>query len=118
MTPLRLPYMPTLSPRLERVFETLPMAAMGWGYVGFAGVVRIFDVGTIPVCAFRALTGQPCPLCGITHAFGCLMVGDIAGATHLNALAVPTFVGWLVMSVVYTTITVVALNACWRGRRR
>lgn len=38
-----------------------------------------------PVCAFRAVTGVLCPVCGGTHAVECLFRGDIAGAARHNS---------------------------------
>ena len=50
-----------------------------------------------PVCAFRAVTGVLCPVCGGTHAVECLFRGDVAGAVRdvykrqIYSLNVPIF---------------------------
>ena len=45
-----------------------------------------------PPCPFRTVTGLWCPGCGMTRALHQLLHGDVVGAVHLNALAVPTVV--------------------------
>jgi hypothetical protein len=35
---------------------------------------------SLPVCIFKAVTGRPCPFCGLTHAFACAMHGEWAAA--------------------------------------
>jgi hypothetical protein len=39
------------------------------------------------LCAYRWLTGRPCPLCGMTHALIALSQGHFAQAIHFNALS-------------------------------
>ncbi len=39
-----------------------------------------------PACAFRKLTGFPCPTCGGTRSLVCLAHGDIAAAVVYNPL--------------------------------
>lgn len=41
----------------------------------------------IVLCPFRAVTGLPCPGCGMTRAFCALGHGDLSGAFGYNALA-------------------------------
>lgn len=43
----------------------------------------------IPLCPFKALTGLPCPGCGMTHAFLALGRLDFSGAWNANPLAFP-----------------------------
>ena len=38
------------------------------------------------ICPFKALTGLPCPGCGMTRAFLHLIEGDVAGAFHFHPL--------------------------------
>jgi len=52
------------------------------------------------VCPFRAVTGLPCPTCGLTRAAHSLMRGDVASALAINPfdtlfflVAVPLFAG-------------------------
>ncbi len=39
------------------------------------------------LCAYRWLTGRPCPLCGMTHALIAISQGHFAQAIHFNALS-------------------------------
>jgi hypothetical protein len=39
------------------------------------------------LCAFRWLTGRPCPLCGMTRALFALAKGHWSQAVHLHALS-------------------------------
>jgi hypothetical protein len=41
----------------------------------------------LPVCAFRWLTGRPCPLCGLTHAFFALAKGRLGEAIRFHPLS-------------------------------
>ena len=45
------------------------------------------DLPGVVLCPFRALTGLPCPGCGMTRAFCALGHGDLSGAFGYNALA-------------------------------
>ena len=64
--------------------------------VDFGGLVR--DAATlllatgVPLCGFRHLTGQPCPLCGGTHACAALAQGDLMVAWQANPGLMPLFV--------------------------
>lgn len=80
----------------------LPMATLGWSYLGFAAGERLLHLTTIPLCPFHFLTGEPCPLCGLTRAFGSLMAGDVSDATRLHVLAVPLFSVWIVGTAFHT----------------
>ncbi len=58
-------------------------------------------------CPFYALFHVPCPGCGITRGFICLMSGNIYGAFNHNPLIIPFVVIWLMsmMLFVYDLIT-------------
>jgi hypothetical protein len=43
------------------------------------------------LCAFKQLSGLPCPTCGGTRALGRLAALDVAGALAMNPLAVALF---------------------------
>jgi len=45
------------------------------------------DLPGVVLCPFRALTGIPCPGCGMTRAFCSIGHGDVSGAFGYNALA-------------------------------
>ena len=49
-----------------------------------------------PGCAFRAVTGLPCPLCGGTHACAALVQGDWAAAWAANPGALVLLL-WLLL---------------------
>ncbi len=44
----------------------------------------------LPRCAFRQLTGIPCPTCGSTHAMIALLHGELARALTANPLVTIT----------------------------
>lgn len=90
--------------------SALPLATLGWGYLAYTGALRALNVQTPPVCLFHLITGTPCPLCGMTRAFGCLMVGDSTGAVQLNTFAIPAFILWLSMSFLFALMTYDALK--------
>lgn len=48
------------------------------------------------LCAFRLVTGIPCPGCGMTRAWASLALGDWASAWTYHPLALP-FVGLVVV---------------------
>lgn len=53
-------------------------------------VSALWRPGELPgvvLCPFRAVTGIPCPGCGMTRAFCALGHGDLSGAFGYNALA-------------------------------
>ena len=59
------------------------------------------------VCPFRAVTGLPCPTCGLTRAAHSLMRGDLGRALAINPfdtlfflVAVPLFAGLWVANLV------------------
>ena len=88
--------------QVDRMPDALPLAALGWAYLGYAYLAQVLRLKAVPVCLFRLITGHACPLCGMTHAFGRLMAGDIAGAEQFNVLAVPAFVGWVATTLICT----------------
>ncbi|MCE5279481.1 MAG: DUF2752 domain-containing protein [Planctomycetaceae bacterium] len=59
-----------------------------WGVLLLAlePVGRFFQIDTT-ICLLRRLTGLPCPACGGTRCFLCLLQGDILAAVAYNPLA-------------------------------
>ena len=55
-----------------------------------------------PVCAFRAVTGVLCPICGGTHAVECLFRGDVAGAVRYNS--------YVLVLGIYALVILIAWN--------
>lgn len=61
---------------------------LGWP-MALAGAPLLLSLGTVPLCAFRQLTGRPCPLCGGTRACAALVEGDFAAAWQFNPGLMP-----------------------------
>ena len=53
-----------------------------------AGLWAFFIVGRVS-CPFFALTGKPCPTCGVTRALWALLQGDAARYWHYQPMALP-----------------------------
>ena len=47
------------------------------------------SLGDVPLCAFKHLTGVPCPLCGGIRACAALTQGDLSAAFVLNPGLLP-----------------------------
>ncbi len=75
-----------------------------------AGAPYLLSLGHIPLCAFRQLSGQPCPLCGGTHACAALAQGDIAQAWAANPGLMP------LLAIAAVHAAQLAYEA-WRGER-
>ena len=43
------------------------------------------------ICAFKNVTGLPCPGCGLTHSFCALGKGDVSSAARFNLMGPPIF---------------------------
>lgn len=68
----------------RRALVVLPLASAVFA------VSAIWSPSELPgfvLCPFRALTGLPCPGCGMTRAFCALGHGDLSAAFGYNALA-------------------------------
>lgn len=64
----------------------LSVATAGAAGLGAAGVAGASLTGA-PTCLFAALTGTPCPFCGLTHAVAELGAGHLATAVSQHPLA-------------------------------
>ena len=64
----------------------LSVATAGTATLGAAGVVGASLTGA-PTCLFAAVTGAPCPFCGLTHGVAELGAGHLAAAVALHPLA-------------------------------
>lgn len=84
------------------------LALVGWLYLGYAWLRRLADYDP-PVCLFLAITHVPCLLCGMTRAFGWLMMGDLGRAQAFHGLVIPAFTGWMAMTVTGTWLFGAAL---------
>jgi len=100
----------------------LVLLVLGWALVFTvaAGLNPYFEDGTprqmethrqlgLPPCTFKALTGLPCPSCGMTTSFALLVRGDVWNSVRANfagtalALFGLVFIPW-------------ALVTAWTGR--
>ena len=43
-------------------------------------------------CPIKTMTGIPCPACGMTRAFMCILHFDFSGAVYNNILSLPFFI--------------------------
>jgi hypothetical protein len=96
---LRLPEITVLS-RPERQWRAA--FVLGWP-LALGAAPFLLSLGDLPLCAFRALSGFPCPLCGGIHACVGLLHGDLAAAWQANP-------GILFL------LAVAALHAAWLAR--
>lgn len=55
------------------------------------------------MCFFKEITGFPCPGCGITRAFMCILYGDLMQALWYNPIAVLLAFGGILL-LVYSVI--------------
>lgn len=79
-------------------FERL--AAWAWGGLAAlaaldcARLLPLSRLEALPLCVFRALTGLPCPGCGMTHALISAFEGHWNAAWRLHPLALPLLAVW------------------------
>jgi len=66
-------------------------AALMLGWPLALGAAPLLLLAEVPLCAFHQLTGQPCPLCGGTHACAALAQGDFMAAWQANPGLMPLF---------------------------
>ena len=78
--------------------KTEPLRLAAWALLAVTalnGLLHLAGRSLLPalpktvLCPFKALTGLPCPGCGITHAFLALGRLDFAGAWAANPLVFP-----------------------------
>jgi Protein of unknown function (DUF2752) len=62
------------------------------------------------LCPFKALTGFPCPGCGITKSLVFLYKGDLARSVHYHVLGIP-------LALFCVAVIIVALVELSNGRR-
>jgi hypothetical protein len=64
----------------------LSAATAGAAVLGAAGLLGASAGGHVP-CLFSAVTGEPCPFCGLTHGVAELGAGHLNAALALHPLA-------------------------------
>jgi hypothetical protein len=82
----------TRAAALRRALFALPLTS---AVFAVSALWRPSDLPGVVLCPFRALTGLPCPGCGMTRAFCSMGHGDVASAFGYNALAPFVFAGAL-----------------------
>jgi hypothetical protein len=77
------------------------LRVVGAAILAIAAVRPLVPFEFVPPCPLRAVTGIPCPLCGMTRGVTALVHGDIGRAVFLNpgsllvvALALVLLVQW------------------------
>ncbi len=76
----------TPAPRLELVAAAVCVATLGAAALGaIAPAAHAVAAGPV-TCPFHAVTGLPCPFCGLTHSLLALGAGDWRASLHLNPL--------------------------------
>ena len=76
------------------------LGAMGLVVVGLSFALGpAFWQGLPEMCAFEAMTGLPCPTCGITRSFAATAHGQLGLAFHYHAFGPFAFVALLLASL-------------------
>lgn len=100
--------------------EQLGLAGLGAAGAAFAypAVHRATGLGVF--CPLRALTGVPCPLCGMTTAATSLAAGDLHAALAANpfVLVIAAFTGFMAVLMALRAIGLAPPPAAWPGRRQ
>ncbi len=90
----------------DRRLTSLLVALSAAGVLGFS---CLFTSPPIPfkTCLFRLVTGQPCPSCGLTHAFIALGHGRFGEAFRDNIMSPFLFaaLGAILVMALYETLT-------------
>ena len=101
--------MPEVAPLSVADRQWRSVLVLGWPLaLGIAPV--LVALGDVPLCAFRQLTGRPCPLCGGTRACAALVEGNLAAAWQANP-------GLLPLLVIAAVHSVQLAHEAWSGRR-
>lgn len=81
-------------------FAVQILAAIGLGAVGLSFALGPSFWQRLPeLCAFQAMTGLPCPTCGITRSFAATAHGQLGLAFHYHAFGPFAFVAVLLSSL-------------------
>jgi hypothetical protein len=79
------------------------------GGIVLSGLAWVESGLPLPRCAFRAVTGCPCPTCGATRCLLALLHGRITEAAEWNPLVFAGIVGMLVLGLYYAVTLVAGL---------
>ena len=77
------------SDAMRRALFVLPLTS---AVFAVSAAWRVSELPGVVLCPFRAVTGLPCPGCGMTRAFCSIGHGELARAFGYNALAPFVFV--------------------------
>lgn len=67
-------------------------------------------------CIHEKLTGEPCPSCGLSHAFSLIVRGRISEAMEWNSYSMRLFVFFALQLLMRTALAIAALKAGGRLR--
>lgn len=77
----------------RRTSKTIPDFCAGvivcGSVIAIIAAVNYFFLQSTQLCIIRAITGLPCPGCGLTHSGLALLHGDVAESLRYHALFVP-----------------------------
>ncbi|MBR6733428.1 MAG: DUF2752 domain-containing protein [Kiritimatiellae bacterium] len=59
------------------------------GVISVVAAVNYFLLQSTQLCVFRAVTGLPCPGCGLTHAGLAFLRGEVIESLRYHALLIP-----------------------------
>ncbi|WP_439029605.1 DUF2752 domain-containing protein [Gordonia terrae] len=94
-----------------QVVGATTVAVVGGAALGAATILRPAGVASGPqVCPFAAMTGLPCPGCGLTRSWVAFMHGDVGAAFTFNVFGP--------LLLILTAVTVVAAIVTLARRRR
>ena len=104
--------------------EAREVRVLGAAMLGVAAIRPLLPVEVVPPCPLRAMTGIPCPMCGMTRGVTALVHGDLGDALFLSpgsllavALAVVLLVQWRTKRVtapVWVLFGVVGVLWAWQ----
>ena len=101
-------------PRAERQWRAV--TTLAWPAMLGGAPLLLSRLSDVPICAFRGVTGRPCPLCGGTRACAALVEGNFLAAWQLNPGLMPLLALALAHTVqlAYEALAARRVSARWR----
>ena len=97
---------------------------VGLAMLGAAALRPELPIEVVPPCPLRAVTGIPCPFCGMTRGVTAAVHGDVAHAFLMSPASIVAVVATILLVVQWRTrravlpvwglVTVVALMWTWQ----